>query len=75
MSDTEKYRPAIEAAMDAAREAFRRHGWGEIEAGAMFFELGDGQRLAGAYPSGDYLVSANLAGEAAMFFAAIEQQQ
>lgn len=68
--DLDRFRPALEEAMDAAREVFRAHGHGELAKGALFLELEEpeGQRLAGSWPQGDFLVSSELAYEAAQAY-------
>lgn len=68
---TERWRPVLEAAMDAARAAFE--GEAEVAAGALFFELRQrgGEpplRLAASFPSGDFLGASDLAAEGAQAF-------
>jgi hypothetical protein len=66
---TERFRPALEEAMDAVRDIVRAHGHGEVKQGALFLELEErGQRIAAAHPRGSFLASSDLAAEGAHAF-------
>lgn len=68
----ERWRPVLEAAMDAAREALRGMTGAEITKGALFFEIadegGEPMRLAASYPRGNFLGASDLAAEGAQAF-------
>lgn len=65
--DAEAARPALTAAMDAARAVLREQGL-EIERGVLGLVLEGGQRIGASYPEGHWLEASDLAGELAGAF-------